>query len=81
MHTNIGRSNDALLRHALLWLGVLGLFGSGCGTSEVVTLHGAGATFPEPIYKCWFREYYNIDPRVRVSYQRLGSSPRAGSRS
>ena len=56
-----------------MWLAVIGLFGSGCGSSDVVTLHGAGATFPEPIYKRWFREYYNIDPRVRVSYQGLGS--------
>ncbi|MBV8316477.1 MAG: substrate-binding domain-containing protein, partial [Planctomycetaceae bacterium] len=56
-----------------MWLGVIALFVSGCGRSDVVTLHGAGATFPEPLYKRWFREYYNIDPRVRVSYQGLGS--------
>ena len=39
----------------------------------MVTLQGAGATFPEPLYKRWFREYYEIDPHVRVSYQGLGS--------
>ena len=57
----------------LLWLGVIALFVSGCGSSNVVTLHGAGPTFLEPIYKRWFRKYYNIDPRVRISYQGLGS--------
>ena len=30
-------------------------------------------TFPEPLYKRWFREYYDIEPSVRVSYQGLGS--------
>jgi len=45
----------------------------GCGSSDLVTLHGAGATFPEPIYKRWFREYYDRDPHVRVSYQGIGS--------
>ncbi len=59
--------------HSLLWLVVASWFCAGCGSSETVTLHGAGATFPEPIYKRWFREYYNRDPKVRVSYQGLGS--------
>ena len=25
------------------------------------------------MYKRWFREYYNLDPSVRISYQGLGS--------
>jgi phosphate transport system substrate-binding protein len=44
-----------------------------CGPSDVVTIHGAGATFPEPFYKRLFREYYDRHPRVRVSYQGIGS--------
>jgi phosphate transport system substrate-binding protein len=57
-----------------MWcLAAIGLFTPGCGTSEVITLHGAGATFPEPLYKRWFREYYNLNPSVRISYQGLGS--------
>ena len=56
-----------------MWLAVIGLFGSGCGSSELITIQGTGATFPEPLYKRWFREYYEIDPNVRVSYQGLGS--------
>ena len=31
------------------------------------------ATPPEPIYKRWFREFYAIDPTVRISYQGIGS--------
>ena len=71
--TRAAGPTSARRERKLLWLGVIALFVSGCGRSDVVTLHGAGATFPEPLYKRWFREYYNIDPRVRVSYQGLGS--------
>ena len=60
-------------RHPLVWLAFSSLLWAGCGSSDVVTLQGAGATFPEPLYKRWFREYYNLDPSVRVSYQGLGS--------
>jgi len=36
-------------------------------------LYGAGATFPEPLYKRWFLEYYKLHPEVRVNYQAIGS--------
>ena len=42
-------------------------------TDESVTLQGAGATFPAPLYKRWFLEYYKLHPEVRVNYQALGS--------
>ena len=48
-------------------------FWTGCGHRTWSRSTALGATFPEPIYKRWFREYYNIDPSVRVSYQGLGS--------
>src|SRR5262249_2578162 len=38
-----------------------------------VTLQGSGATFPAPLYKRWFLEYYRKDPSIRVSYQAIGS--------
>jgi phosphate transport system substrate-binding protein len=38
-----------------------------------LTLQGAGATFPGPLYKRWFLEYYKRNPRVRVNYQAIGS--------
>jgi phosphate transport system substrate-binding protein len=40
---------------------------------EDITLQGAGATFPGPIYKRWFLEYYKRHPEVRVNYQAIGS--------
>ena len=37
------------------------------------TIQGAGATFPAPLYKRWFLEYYMRHPDVRVNYQPIGS--------
>jgi phosphate transport system substrate-binding protein len=40
---------------------------------DSVTLQGAGATFPAPLYKRWFLEYYKLHPETRVNYQAIGS--------
>jgi phosphate transport system substrate-binding protein len=45
----------------------------GCGPSDTVTLQGCGATFPAPLYKRWFLEFYREHPKVRVNYQSIGS--------
>jgi phosphate transport system substrate-binding protein len=44
-----------------------------CGRSDSVTIQGCGATFPAPLYKRWFLEYYKAHPGVRVNYQAIGS--------
>jgi phosphate transport system substrate-binding protein len=44
------------------------------GAEDDVTLQGSGATFPAPLYKRWFLEYYRHHPEVRVNYQPIGSS-------
>src|SRR5262245_14992869 len=36
-------------------------------------LHGAGATFPAPLYKKWFEEYQKQHPDVQLSYKAIGS--------
>jgi phosphate transport system substrate-binding protein len=36
-------------------------------------MQGAGATFPAPLYKRWFLEYYKRNPDVQVSYLAIGS--------
>jgi phosphate transport system substrate-binding protein len=46
---------------------------AGCGGSDTVTLQGSGATFPAPLYKRWFLEFYRLHPNVRVNYQATGS--------
>jgi phosphate transport system substrate-binding protein len=45
-----------------------------CGKpSQDITLQGSGATFPAPLYKRWFIEYYAEHPDVRVNYSPIGS--------
>lgn len=38
-----------------------------------VTLNGAGATFPYPLYSRWFAGYNRLHPDVRINYQSIGS--------
>jgi phosphate transport system substrate-binding protein len=38
-----------------------------------LTVTGAGATFPYPLYSKWFYEYSNAHPGVRFNYQSIGS--------
>ena len=41
--------------------------------ADTVQLHGAGATFPAPLYKKWLEEYHKRHPEVRLSYDSIGS--------
>ena len=41
--------------------------------SAQMTINGAGATFPYPIYSKWFDDYAKVDPSVRFNYQSIGS--------
>jgi len=43
------------------------------GGAAVVTLQGAGATFPNPLYQKWISEYGKLHPNVRMDYQSIGS--------
>jgi len=38
-----------------------------------MTLNGAGATFPYPIYSKWFSEYHKLHSDVQINYQSIGS--------
>jgi phosphate transport system substrate-binding protein len=40
---------------------------------EAVSLTGAGATFPYPLYSKWIAEYAKINPNVKINYQSIGS--------
>lgn len=52
---------------------VAGCRREGVPDSDAVDLHGAGATFPYPLYSKWVAEYQRVDPRVRINYQSIGS--------
>src|SRR5207253_5797273 len=48
--------------------------GTGTGTNGAsISLQGAGATFPNPIYQKWLSEYGKLHSNVRIDYQSIGS--------
>ena len=42
-------------------------------TAAQVTLQGAGATFPKPLYDVWFQTYTGTYGNVQFNYQAIGS--------
>ena len=47
--------------------------GSSGGPNGVVSLQGAGATFPNPLYQKWLSEYSKLHANIRIDYQSIGS--------
>jgi phosphate transport system substrate-binding protein len=41
--------------------------------SATLTIQGAGATFPNPLYQVWFEKYTEAHPNIQFNYQSLGS--------
>src|ERR1700688_3316659 len=39
----------------------------------VLSITGAGATFPYPMYSKWFDEYHKKDSNIEINYQSIGS--------
>jgi len=66
MKTNI-RHRSFLIATALLFA----VFSS--AAADTLTVTGAGATFPYPLYSKWFYEYSNAHPGVNFNYQSIGS--------
>src|SRR5271157_5784007 len=55
-------------------LAVASCSGSGSKTANgSVTIQGAGATFPAPLYQKWFADYHAAHPEVRITYLSTGS--------
>ena len=47
--------------------------GAAGGDTGKISMNGAGATFPSPIYSKWFSEYATAHPDVHINYQPIGS--------
>jgi phosphate transport system substrate-binding protein len=43
-------------------------------STKTVSLIGAGASFPAPLYQRWITDYNQYNPNVEINYQSLGSS-------
>ncbi len=67
MRTSCG-FRSALLGIALLIAGV-----AAAQAADALTITGAGATFPYPLYSKWFYEYSNSHPGLNFNYQSIGS--------
>src|SRR5690606_25116080 len=66
-----------LLAFALALAGCKGSGGAdgekaSASTSDV-SLNGAGATFPYPLYSKWMSEYNKQHPNIKINYQSIGS--------
>jgi phosphate transport system substrate-binding protein len=57
---------------ALIGLGGI-LIADASRAADPVTLQGAGATFPAPLYQRWFSDYNKLHPDIQINYQALGS--------
>ena len=63
-------------RAATLLVGALALCPvliAGEAAAEPLAIHGAGGTFPAPLYKGWFKDYADIDKGVTFSHDAVGS--------
>jgi phosphate transport system substrate-binding protein len=47
--------------------------GSGKGGFQGAGLTGAGATFPDPIYETWFKDFRKVESDAKINYQAIGS--------
>jgi phosphate transport system substrate-binding protein len=58
---------------------IAGVLLAGFGLASVVlaanalTITGAGASFPYPMYSKWFDEYHKKDTNIEINYQSIGS--------
>ena len=41
--------------------------------ADALSINGAGATFPYPMYSKWFDEYHKKNPSLQINYQSIGS--------
>jgi len=48
-------------------------FGGAIYAAGALSINGAGATFPYPIYSKWFDEYHKKDANIQINYQSIGS--------
>lgn len=43
------------------------------GVASAMTLQGAGATFPAPMYQKWFESFTRLRPEIQIQYAAVGS--------
>jgi phosphate transport system substrate-binding protein len=67
------RSRIAVVLAAALVLGVCIGTAVPVFAGQTISLNGAGATFPYPLYSKWVYEFNKIHPDIQINYQSIGS--------
>src|SRR6266851_4854718 len=67
IHTEISMKRIAGL--LVVVLGVAGVLWA----DSALSINGAGATFPYPMYSKWFDEYHKKNANIAINYQSIGS--------
>jgi len=70
--TLAARIGQPTLRQRILAAATMALLAVGVAKAAL-SLTGAGATFPYPIYSKWFNEYHKAHQDLEINYQSLGS--------
>jgi phosphate ABC transporter phosphate-binding protein len=47
--------------------------GGSNGSFNGAAMTGAGATFPDPVYESWFKEFQQVESGAKINYQAIGS--------
>lgn len=71
--TSARASFGVVLTVLLIMVGACSPGGTGTKPGGTVSLQGAGATFPNPLYQKWVSEFGKANPNVRIDYQSIGS--------
>ena len=69
---HIGRLIVAAFALSIGWPVAAG-WAQGAGTPSPMSLSGAGATFPAPLYKKWIAVYQAAHQNVSIAYEAVGS--------
>ena len=60
------------MKRAIIVVSVL-LAAGNVASADPLSITGAGATFPYPIYSKWFDTYHKLHPDIEINYQSIGS--------
>jgi len=70
---SVSKKSFLLVAWIVVLVAVLTALACNGGAGGSVSLQGAGATFPNPLYQKWLSEYGRLHPNVRIDYQSIGS--------
>ncbi len=61
------------MKKAIVGMILIALTAGNVALADPLSITGAGATFPYPIYSKWFDTYHKVHPDIEINYQSIGS--------